>query len=481
MNQKLIKASILLVLCSKSAIGANTESLDDFLNYGLEAIKRNQIKIQELFYSKHSNTNYSPIKLEASVTEPLEMTLETILAEAIQNNINLNISKEESKIAKWRMWNKIADAIPDVLLSTRTQHRDGTFYLNSRFSNTIDESIVAANFRISYRAFNGGTTSFLAWAEKYYKESAESRERTQYNKVLLDSILNYFDLIEKTSAISSAMKSLESAQANYDLANKLFEAGTGTKYDVIQAEARLARAQRILIEQESNFRIAEINLAVLLNRPLNTPFIIPQASKIESLTIIDPKLTIEDFLAIAIKENPELKSADQNKSAIQKESLARLGDFLPKIDIYTDFTGTGGEYSDLNSITTLGFDANYNIGEGLGLNAYAAFMESRAKAHKAKLEYQNKLQSIEKNLRFCFLDFEKSKSLVEAAYKEFKASEEALRISKLRYENGIEIFATLTQKEKEFSEAELSLISSTAEYNRSQARLAYQMGSIKIK
>lgn len=459
----------------------NIITLDTPINYGLEAIKNNQIKIQNLFYEKHANSNYNPIKLEASMSEPIAIDLATLLAESIENNLNLNIARADSTIAKWRLLNKLSDALPDVAMTTSSQHREGTFYLNSKFDTTIDETIVSAGLRVSYRAFNGGTTSFLAWAEKYYKQSTELKESAQYNKTLLDGLTNYFDILERNAAINSALKSLESAQANYDVALKFFNAGNGTKYDTLQAESRLAKAQKLLIEQELNFRVSQINLAALLNRPLLTPFIISENTGIKKLALIDETLTMESFIERAFKTNPEILSAIKLKSGAQKEGLAKIGDFLPKMDIYTAFNGTGGAYNDLFGITTLGFDINYDIGQGLGGNALAGLMEARTKVRKAELEYQQKLQNIEKSLRLAFLDYEKSKSLVEAAYKGFQASEEALRLAKLRYENGIEIFANLVEKEKELSEAELNLISSTTEYNRSQAKLAYQMGDISIE
>jgi outer membrane protein TolC len=129
----------------------------------------------------------------------------------------------------------------------------------------------------------------------------------------------------------------------------------------------------------------------------------------------------------------------------------------------------------------LGFDASYSIGDGLGLTAFTKAMESKTKVQKAKLEYARELQGIEMGLRASYINLQKSRSIVYASQKELQSAQEAVRLSKIRYQNGLEIFANLIEKEKELIQAELSLINSTANYNVAQAELAYNMGIIEVK
>lgn len=453
---------------------------DSSIKSSLEAIKTNQVDIQKLFSEKHLNTEYDPIKLEVSFNEIVEIDLESLLSKAIKDNIDLNIAKENSKIAKWKFWNKIADALPDLSLLARSQHREGTFYLNSRFQSQIDETITNANAKINYRLFDGGSTAFLALAERFYKTAVEDNERASYNQTLLISVSYYYELLKTQVALSSRLKALEQAKANLDLAKQFLIAGTGTKYDVLQAEARFARIQQALVEEESLFRTTGLNLAQHLNLPLLTPLKIKE-TEIKELNLIDESITIDQFIKTAFENNPEILSAMSAKRGALREGLAKIGDFLPKIDIYADFTGSGENFGDLVNITTLGFDTQYNIGSGLGLTALSNAMESKAKVKKAELEYKKEMQRIEKDLRLAFIEYQKSKSLVEAAYKELLASQESVRLAKLRYESGVDIFTNFITKESELTQAELNLITSTAGYNLAQAKLVYQMGTISIE
>jgi OMF family outer membrane factor len=437
-------------------------------------------KANELFYVNHAGSEYSPIKLEASLQEPFIIDLSNIIATALENNINLNLARLDTKMSNWSFWQKFADALPDIQLRASSQKRDGTFYLNSQLQREINETIVNAGFRINYRVFNGGTTSFLALAEKYYRSSVSEHEKAVYQQILLDSVTYYFDLLQAQTSLFAQLKAFEAAKSNLELSEKFLKAGTGTKYDVLQAESILAQAQRLMIEREANFRNAQINLAIHLNQPLETPYLIDK-NTIDVIRIVDEDMPIKDILHSAFQKNPNIISALKAKQGALKEGLATVGEFLPKVDIYADFMGAGENFGDMVGITTLGFDATYSIGEGLGLTTYTKAMQSKTKVQKAKLEYAREVQGIELGLRESYINLQKSRSMVYASQKELQSAQEAVRLSKLRYQNGLEIFANLIDKEKELIQAELSLINSTSNYNIAQAQLAYNMGIIQVE
>ncbi|MCE2928001.1 MAG: TolC family protein [Candidatus Caenarcaniphilales bacterium] len=459
------------------AVDTNLKIEDDIFDYSissyLKTIKVQKSKLEDLF-------KVPKFKLEANYSESVTVSFEDILAKAIENNLNLNIAKQNSKIAKWNYYSKFGDALPDIILSANYQKREGTFYLNSNFANTIDEGVASAGFRVNYRLFNGGTTLFLLLAEKYYRRATEAQEKASYNLVLLEGSELFFDLIREKMALATKLKILEQAKANHALALKFVNAGTGTKYDLLQTEARLARVEQDLINEQANLRLSQIALASHLNMPLYTPIDLAE-ELVPQLKIVDESLEINEFIKTAFEQNPNILAAIEARKAAYKEAYSTVGDFLPKVDIFYDVTGGGEDFGNLNKINTIGFASQYNIGDGLGLNAASHYKESRNKAQRAQLLYEQEMQSIEKGLRISFINYQKSKSLLEASFKELNAAQEALRLARLRYENGVEILTNLVSREKELSEAEFNLIDSTISYNTAQLRLLYNMGSLSVE
>lgn len=470
----LLLLSINLAYAAEPGLKLEEENLDYSIRSYLNTIKINQASINSL------NTPFSQIRLTASYTEPSLISFEDILAKSIENNLNFNIAKLNSKIAKWNFYEKFADALPDLNGSANFQHRQGTFYLNSQLQTPVDQGIGSASLRLNYTAFRGGKTLFLLLAEKFYRSATELKEQAAYNLALLEASQFYFALIQSKMSLATRHKVYKQAQANYDLASKYFEAGTGTKYDLLQAEARLAKIRQELANDEANLHLAQIDLAAHLHLPLSLGVDI-ETEHISELNLIEDDLSAEEFIKKAFDNNPNIQASLKISKAAYREALASAGEFLPQVDLFYDISGAGENLTDLSKINSIGFTAQYNIGQGLGLTPLAHFMQAKAKAQKAKLVYEQEMQNIEKALLLSYVNYKKSKSIMQAAYQELISNQEALRLARLRYENGLEILTNVLNKEKDLSESELNLVISTVQHNINQLKLVYNMGTISVE
>jgi len=268
-------------------------------------------------------------------------------------------------------------------------------------------------------------------------------------------------------------------KANLDLSSKFFNAGTGTKLDQMIATAELAKFQKNLIDSEAAFRTSEIDLAQHLRINLDSALQI-RNEKIRVFNLVQENLSIEEFLETALKKNPQILKSLATKEAAIKEGLSKVGNLLPKLDIYADKSGNGGEFNNLFHTTTLAFNVNVKVGENLGLGNFSDIAKAKLDIKKAKLVLEQEQTRIEKELRKAYIKFQQAKSSIDAINKELEASEEALRLAKLRYRNGIEVFANLIQKESSYFNAQSKYIDSINAYNSSQAEIAYFMGSINV-
>lgn len=438
------------------------------------------IKFEKLFFKgRIEASNYDPISLDVDFIKPLELSIEEVLEESILNNLNLSIAKLDSKIAKWQFWEKFSDNLPDFSFNFGARDLNGTFFINSGLQAPIDENIASRGIRFDYRAFNGGTTIFLTMAEKYFNEAAEDQEEEVYNFTLYESARLYNLLLNSQLQVASKLKALKSVELNLDLSKKFFNAGTGTKLDLMQAEAQVANIHKELIDAEAEFRIAEIELANHLRYPLSAT-IKAQDENISIYKLVPDDLDMEHFISKAKEHNPVIKRNIALKNAARNQGLSKVGDFLPKIDLYAEQAGNGPGLDELATIDTFGFLFSLEVGKNLGLGSFSNLMKSRNELKRAKLSLEKEERRIETELRTAYIRFQQAKSSILASEKELLASKEALRLSKLRYENGLEIFANLTQKESEFFESQSRYINDVTVYNLAQARIVYLMGDINI-
>lgn len=441
----------------------------------IEEIAERKIDITKIFYE--NSFGVEPIKLEASLYELEYVELSDVIAKAIENNLNLLISHQDSLAAKWAFWKQATNFLPDLSLEAKKERLDGVFFIVQGLQTDIEQDRASAFVRFDYRAFDGGKRAFLTWAQRHFQRAADAREKNSYNETVRDAIILYNDLYKAQINLSNKLKALERTSTDLNLAKKFHEAGVGTKFAVYQAEASFAVAEQRLAEEQRNFRIAEILLAEHLNLALMSPLKVHE-DDLRKFELVAEDLTMEEFLKIAFEKNPNIKTALENKKAAYKEAFAIFGDLLPKVDLFAEVAGFGEEFSDLNRLDTYGITTSFNFGRGMGTHLITNLMQAKAKAIKAKLEYQRERQVIEKNLRVAFLNLQRSRAIVRASRKELVAAKEALRLSRLRYRNGVGVFKDVVDKQDDLTQVEGRFIDSITDFNNSQVRLAYEMGYI---
>jgi OMF family outer membrane factor len=473
--------SLLLSLCilaSNSFLPVHAEKLNKVsLN---EELKLEPIKIQDFFYKAHiEKSNYQPLTLDSVHKEPILITLADVLEQAVANNLNLNIAKFDSKIAKWRFWEQFSENLPSFTMNVSKFNQEGTFFINPQLQGPIDQNIAQTNLEFRHRIFNGGTTLFMTIAENYYKKAVKFDEQSSYNQTLLNSVTLYNNLLSSKLSIIAQLKLLKSNQTNYERSLKLFKLGTGTKLDTLLAKASVENAQTALTQAEAQFRNSEIELAKHLYLPLNTAFEVNELNPNE-LTASLKKIELNEFLDTAFSNNPAIQSQLALRKNALHQGIAKVGNFLPKVDIYYRKGYNGTEFSNLNNIDTLGVDASLEVGRNMGLGHISDLMASKNMIDKAKLQYSQQLQTIEESLRKAFVEYQQASSALTSYKAELESSKEALRLSKLRYDNGLGLFTELIEQEKEFTDASVAYIKSIANLNNSKAKLSYNMGTINL-
>ncbi|NQY79068.1 MAG: TolC family protein [Candidatus Caenarcaniphilales bacterium] len=403
-----------------------------------------------------------------------------ILERSIERNLELIIKDLDTDTAKWDFIEEFSNALPDIKLTATKQDLDGTFFLNPQFQGNIDTTQANFTLGISYRAFNGGQTTFAIMADNYFRKAAKEDYRRQYNQVVFDSIKLFNNLIQNQSALISKSKTVDEATLNLKLAEDKLEVGEGTLYEVLLAKSRLAITKQDLMDQKARLRVVQIDLARHLNLPLDSP-LFADKDRLNNFHIINDDLSPENLIEISYENNPEIKMALDQKKAILRQELASYGRFLPALDLYANIAANGTEFDDLNQLNTIGFQLSYEFGENSGLSSVSSIRKAKIETKKAKIRLEDTTKEIEARLRRSYVEYKRTEANIDTAKASLDAANEALKLSKLRYENGREILKDLIDNESKQSIAEISLIDSIALHNIAQANLAFDLGNFSVE
>lgn len=257
----------------------------------------------------HNNPSTSaagPALAPSAAADTVRLTRREAVAEALANNAQLEIAREQTAEARARRVLAVSIPDPGLTASLDEQSRflgvpgaknvelglDIPFPDKFRLQNRIgvaDIRTFEANMRLQQQ-----TVAFLASAA--YDSLLVARRHQQ----------------DRQEALQLSQDFLRRTQARY-------EAGTAAKLDVIKAQVDVAQAQNDLITSEREVANAEASLNRQLGRVIGAPI-----EPADSLDVPPPLPDSATIDAIALANRPELRMLEnQRKGAAATTSLAR--------------------------------------------------------------------------------------------------------------------------------------------------------------
>ncbi|MDC2974648.1 TolC family protein [Prochlorococcus sp. AH-736-K09] len=272
---------------------------------------------------------------------------------------------------------------------------------------------------------------------------------------------SYQDIENKKFALELSNTSLNDAQSK-------FEAGIGTKFEVIEADAQLSRDKQALIEKKIEHKINKIALKEILN--IKDDIEVAQDQKIIGFWNHDLYRNINEGLT----KNLSLKNISLQKSINENQAKSFLNANKPIIYISNTFSSTfskgdsiaanldptefGSTYT--NSIS-LNFSWNIFDG-GQNKNSYKANM---AQALSEDYSYKNLKNLLKKNISTSYLNLKLNEEKILSSIKEISSTKESLRLSRLRYDIGISTLKDVLVRQKELSNAKSKYVNAIYNYN----------------
>jgi len=168
----------------------------------------------------------------------------------------------------------------------------------------------------------------------YYKDDISISVATEYLQTLY-----YLEFVE------IAFNQLDITSQQVERAQKLVEAGTMAKGDLLTIEAQQASEELSLVEAENSLALAYLNLSQLMEMQSTEGF---RIEKPELGLIDQPELfTAEKIYSIAVESRPEIKSAEMSVESSEADLKIARGNYYPRLTLNGSI---GSGYSGANQI-----------------------------------------------------------------------------------------------------------------------------------
>lgn len=247
--------------------------------------------------------------LGAQENTPLKLNLKESLQLAQQNNLEIVRLQKQLAVAQADVQTEGERNNPDLLFE-RTRSTPNyflgagyTFDLGGKRGNQVE--IARQEVTLAEMSLQGGVLEVRRNVRTAFYKTVQSRERLE----------------ELSKARDLAKRLVDISQGRYEL-------GEVARFEVLQAQLELKKAENDMKQQESEGKAALIELNSLLNHDVNSPIEVQGA-----LEDVPGEITLDAIVQQAMSRNTELLKAQQEEKAEQARLNLAKAERIPDLSV----------------------------------------------------------------------------------------------------------------------------------------------------
>jgi outer membrane protein len=192
--------------------------------------------------------------------------------------------------------------------------------------STVSAHPLQGALTVTQPIFRGGRTVAEISRAKAQVRAARAQLLAAEQTVLLSAATAYMDVVRDSAILSLRELNVQVLKKQADATQAQFNAGSLTRTDVAQAQARLAGAESDLTAAHSELAISDANFLQAIGRP-------PETLEIEPALPAGLPSNVDDSITLALKQNPAMVQARENELVAGYTVDDALGAMLPTFSV----------------------------------------------------------------------------------------------------------------------------------------------------
>lgn len=385
-----------------------------------------------------------------------QASLQKLIAMALENNRDLRVAILNIKRSRALYRIQRADLLPKIdgtagsLAEGQPEDLSGTGQ-----HETIHQYSVGLGFSSYELDLFGRVQSLRDQALEEYLATKQAGRSAQIS-LISEVVTSYLNLAADRERLQLARETLVSQRASYLLIKSRFDAGVSSALDLYQAQTSVDAA-RVDIARYTSLVAQDANgLTLLVGTPV-TPELLPASltANISCVREIAPGLSSE-----ALFERPDILQAEYLLKGANANIGAARAAFFPRISL-TSSIGTGS--SELSGLFSGGSLA-WQFAPQISLPIFNAG-SNRANLEVAKVDQNIAVNQYEKTIQTAFREVADALAQrgtideqVAAQQSLTDATAESYRLSKARYEKGVDSYLVVLDSQRSLYNAQQNLI-----------------------
>jgi outer membrane protein TolC len=416
------------------------------------------------------------------------LTLDQAIDEALKNNPGLKAADAQVEVTDAGVLRSVSGFLPKVTVSETWSRTDNPLMvlgtkLNQEIVTPADfnpavingpDPISNYNTRLSViqPVWSGGKEYIGRTQAKLAREaSLQDRERTR-QETIYSVVKAYYGVLLAEEYRKVALQSLETSEANVNLAQARYTAGAVLQSDLLRARVQRAEVREMATRSLNGVKLATAELNFAMGAPQGT-----ENDLSETLSIQDVKVDMNAVLDEAAAKRPDLISMGLNRRNAEKSVTMARTDYLPALNLMGQM--------DWNSDKPAGNDAKswavmavlqWNLFDGLVTRSKVK--EALATSSRMKSLEEQTRSGVQLQVQQAYYNLAASLDRISASASAVKEAEEGLRIVQKRYETGMTTFVDVLGAESALIRARTNALQGLYDNNIAQTELKLAAGTL---
>jgi outer membrane protein TolC len=273
-------------------------------------------------------------------------------------------------------------------------------------------------------------------SSKYLAEATKLDADNEREAVIINTVDAYNNLYKSKAAVDLVRENLQSARQRVQQFANLEKNGVLARNDFLKAELQASNTELSLLDAENNWRLANINMNLMLGLPENTELATDSASLQQPISL----KSVEEYVQLGLQNRKDLSALSLRKKAATTGIKAAEGEKYPSVAL------TGG-YVALNVPNALTVLNAVNIGVGVQYSLSSLWKngskveQARARERQVAANEEQLTDVIRLQVNQAYQNYLSSQKKIDVYNTAVAQATENYRIVKNKYDNGL---ATVT-------------------------------------
>ncbi|MES2999687.1 MAG: efflux transporter outer membrane subunit [Pseudomonadota bacterium] len=392
--------------------------------------------------------------------------LKQLIASALRNNRDLRIAMLNIEQARAQYDIRSADRLPTVGVQANGSRTPG--------ANGSTTTVYTAGLAISAWEIDlfGRIASLSDAALAQYFASEEGRKAAQ-TSLIASVATTYLALVADEELLEVTRQTLVGRQDSLRLTKLRFDNGAASELDFRQAQS-LYESARVASAQQQRQRAVDLDtLALLVGEPIAPDYRAGVTS--DSISLPDlPAATPSDVLV----RRPDVRQAEQQLIAANANIGAARAAFFPRISLTAGIGSASTQLSGLFKGGSWGFTVAPSLLLPIfdaGRNA-AGLRSANVSRDLAIAQYEKAIQSAFREVADALAGRATLGEQLQAQRNVVEAETVRMRLSQLRYDNGVSSYLDLLDAQRSLFAAQQALIQTRVAQLQNQVQLYRALG-----